>query len=352
MPCANANRRRVGFTLIELLVVIAIIAILIGLLLPAVQKVREAAARAKCQNNLKQMGLGLHNYHDTYQHFPSGGTNAFVYATAAGSTTLNPATGMPPGYNSIGSGSWAFQILPFIEQQTVYQSTLIGPGTGTLTGALIPVYYCPSRRSPTTLTNSNYSKLPGLATIDYIGNGQTTPASANSTLSNLPANPASPNGVFRTYANGAVTMVAIVDGTSNTIGIGEKQLCLSQLNTGNDYCDNNGYTWGMDGGTSGSNDNTTLTNNGVGLNGYSLYPDFTATNGCASGVGAVSSSGTQGNHAYGSSHTAGANFLMMDGSTRLIANTVSNAAVTVVPYTMNVIMLLNDINDGNPLPSF
>jgi prepilin-type N-terminal cleavage/methylation domain-containing protein len=352
MPGVNPNRRRIGFTLIELLVVIAIIAILIGLLLPAVQKVREAAARAKCQNNLKQMGLGLHNYHDTYQHFPSSGTNSFVYATAAGSTTLNAATGTPPGYNAIGSGSWAFQILPFIEQQTVYQSTLIGPGTGTITGALVPIYYCPSRRAPTTLTGSNKTGKVGLSAIDYLGNGQTTPAAPNSTIGNQAANLATPNGIFRSYANGAVTMVAITDGTSNTIGIGEKQLCLSQLNSGNDYCDNNGYTWGIDGGTSGSSDNTTLSNNGVGLNTYSLYPDFTATTGCASGVNTMSASGTQGNHAYGSSHTAGANFLMMDGSTRLVANTISNAAVTTSPYAMNIIMLLNNINDGNPLPSF
>src|SRR5262245_9085845 len=99
------NRRR-AFTLIELLVVIAIIAILIGLLLPAVQKVREAAARTKCQNNLKQIGLAMHNYHSAYDKFPAG------YVSAAATVD---GDGLGPGWG------WGAFLLPYLEQEPLYR---------------------------------------------------------------------------------------------------------------------------------------------------------------------------------------------------------------------------------------
>src|SRR5262245_18397403 len=102
------RRHRVGFTLIELLVVIAIIAILIGLLLPAVQKVREAANRMKCSNNLKQIGLSLHNYHDTMGFFPT-----------AGSADGKPLSGGP--WPNSGEGTnWIVHTMPYIEQGNIY----------------------------------------------------------------------------------------------------------------------------------------------------------------------------------------------------------------------------------------
>src|SRR5437588_11732972 len=124
----NRRHARSGFTLIELLVVIAIIAILIALLVPAVQKVREAAARAQCQNNLKQIGLALHNYHDTYKKFPHN-----VRPVASGGIRR----------------CWATDILPFIEQAPMYNrydqtQNWSAPVNLPVTSLKVSIYQCPS----------------------------------------------------------------------------------------------------------------------------------------------------------------------------------------------------------------
>ena len=212
-----ASIRRQAFTLIELLVVIAIIAILIGLLLPAVQKVREAAARAKCSNNIKQIGLGLHNYHDALGQ-------------------------LPPAYDGKTGLSWHVLILAFIEQDNLFkQFDQINPSVNhNITGRNIPyglqkinVYLCPS--SPLTEqafgapNNSNptgdqINGQPAAIPHYYGVNGPRgtnpqTGAAYPVIGNNHEGVPVAASGCFQ--RDGKITLQGIPDGTSNTLAIGE-----------------------------------------------------------------------------------------------------------------------------------
>ena len=213
-------RVRTGFTLIELLVVIAIIAVLIALLLPAVQAAREAARRASCVNNLKQIGLALHNYHEINDVFPSGGLPVYT-------PTVN--TG-----NNAGPSAHA-RLLPFVEQQSLYNALNwslpvindpVPPGTGygpfansTVSITRLNAFLCPSDNAPSWNLSSASAPLP-----NFRAPGNSYFASLGSSLefaSQQSSGP--PNGPFSYIGvlGQTIGIRNVRDGTSNTVGFGE-----------------------------------------------------------------------------------------------------------------------------------
>ena len=223
-------RNRRGFTLIELLVVIAIIAILIGLLVPAVQKVREAAARAQCLNNLKQMGVALHSYHGDRASFPPGLVSQLA----------NPGWVMPPNNCNaaapdLGPG-WSFfaTLLPYIEQGNLFKSIRFDlPITDPINAAArrtpVPIYVCPSDTAPTVVNVYDCGNPPSIAAqpavisdvavcsyVGVLGGGKNNPPDPNYACYEWQPF----NGMF--HRNRAIRIADINDGTSNTIGVGER----------------------------------------------------------------------------------------------------------------------------------
>jgi prepilin-type N-terminal cleavage/methylation domain-containing protein/prepilin-type processing-associated H-X9-DG protein len=261
-----------AFTLIELLVVIAIIAILIALLVPAVQKVRESAARAQCQNNLKQIVLAFHNHHSAHGFFPTGGWD----------------WDMPPTYVSgqpaVGTeqrAGWGFQILPYVEGENAWRGGQAQNDLGRILvaiGTTNRVFFCPSRRGPQTVDYSHPDYLNGLlaprSLCDYAGsNWEDT-------------------GVVRRFRPNRFS--DITDGTSHTLMVADKQLNLSFLGQPQQN-DNEGYTAGWDKDTIRKTDEPP-------------ERDF-------QGRGTGSS-------LFGSSHRSGINAAFADGSVRPISYTV------------------------------
>jgi prepilin-type N-terminal cleavage/methylation domain-containing protein len=311
MGISRVSPRR-GFTLVELLVVIAIIGILIALLLPAVQAAREAARRAQCTNNLKQMGLACQNHVDSVKAFPSGGTVPWAGIQMIGN---NPA-----GPDKQGVG-WCFQLLPYLEQKNVYSSSTDATTVGQ---AIIPAYNCPSRRLPQRGSDNRIlqdyaAATPGRIARNASGgydhtyddesrfwggdDGYNTGGDFTWTVvDNRRYNGCivrTPYWAGRnTGGTAPITFAGITDGTSNTIVIGEKLLDIRVTGAGTQWHDDSGWIDGWD------PDIMRLTCMAPAADAPDdgRYPSF--------------------GFRFGSSHVSGINIVLADGSCRAISYSI------------------------------
>jgi prepilin-type N-terminal cleavage/methylation domain-containing protein/prepilin-type processing-associated H-X9-DG protein len=313
------SRRRSGFTLIELLVVIAIIAILIGLLLPAVQKVREAASRMQCQNNLKQQALACHNYHDTVGQLPTAGRqDSYGAREAAAPFALAPRQ----------RWNWRYQILSFVEQNNVFNLT----SDAQVRTSTIPIYNCPSRRRPTVVGT--------VILTDYAGNAGTTwcPANEISTWNGTIVPSQVNNGGWKDV--GPVRFTDVTDGTSNTLLLGEKFVTTDHYQTAAEWGDNNWWCHGNSWITTRNAIHQPRQDTRETVETKEVPPPNFGDPGISGrcgpwGLGTVGSGGGYYDY-WGSPHPGGFNAALTDGSVRLIR------------YSINLVVLqaLSNRSDG------
>ena len=292
--------RRSAFTLIELLVVIAIIAIQIGLLLPAVQKVREAAARLKCQNNMKQIGLGLHNYHDANFKFPPGGA-------AINTTTAATNDGM--GFH--------VYILPYVEQSALFgqfnlAATFTTAPNRNLGAVRVPIYLCPSNGTDVYTENASENAATGDRGWAAHYHGVMGPNDSASAAPVYKVNYVNSKGA--TTANGGqalqgvlgrdteVALTQIPDGTSNTFLVGETS-----------WTRGSGLAVGYRVWHRGCNGN----------NGLACISCRNVGNGLGTVWAGGGANAAYNNFSFGSTHPGATNFLYCDGSVRAVSNNVS-----------------------------
>jgi prepilin-type N-terminal cleavage/methylation domain-containing protein/prepilin-type processing-associated H-X9-DG protein len=340
-----------AFTLIELLVVIAIIAILIALLLPAVQKVREAANRLKCQNNMKEMGVALHNYHDTYGEFPPAVDVTRLKDAGGNDIPSDGGSAYTPGTPLFG-WSWMARLLPYIEQQNLYRKSLdwtkqtsSPPGSHTFWrpygdywnypsqqaqfnpgahGVPMPIYVCPAdyrTLGPVFVDFGNGDPNTVVAFTDYLGVSGTNQYAHDGIF--FPVSSTNPEvGNYGPF-HGPVRVLDVTDGTSNTLMVGERPVSADLA-----------YGWWFSGGGQGDRDGSTDIVLGTNEYNISVCPGPPAgppqvgtwiSRGGPPPPGSQTSFYQPGNirqicdmlHFF-SLHPGGANFLFADGSVHFI----------------------------------
>lgn len=228
----RSSQRRVAFTLVEVLVVIAVITVLIALLVPAIQQVRESANRVMCANHLKQIGLAFLNHNTTHGRAPDTGGGWWLGRSKSG--------GIPQVAPNQNWG-WAYQILPYIEQNSVWSN----PNDTEVAGAITKMYFCPSRRFPQALPGVETPGIPvgcKRGAIDYAGSGGTGP---NIFPGGFPW--LNQTGlVIPRVGPVPVNLTDIPDGATNTLLVGERNFNDARLGQSWMYDENNGYFNGWD----------------------------------------------------------------------------------------------------------